>query len=80
MRWSITHLTEAHRTRAEIAATNPQVFLASDHNDNTNDASTGGSAHFVTYQMRSLRCDAPDPSFTATVHGGLNGGIRRGIR
>ena len=80
MGWNITHLTEAHRTQAEIAAATQQAALVSDTVDDSDGTSTGGSAHFVTYQMRSLRLGTPSPSFSATVRGGLRGGIRHGTR
>ena len=80
MGWNTTHLTDDHRTRAEIAATTQRAALASGLNDDSDVTSTGGSAHFATYQMRSLRLGTPAPSFAATVRGGLRGGIRRGTR
>jgi len=47
--WSLTHLTDAHRTRDEIAADASQANLAGDATDD-NSVSTGvGSSHFASY-------------------------------
>ena len=70
--WNLTHLTDAHRTRAEVAADASQANLASDATDDDSVSTGVGSAHFASYQMHHLRRGRKATTFASTVRGGLS--------